>query len=386
MRAYSRDDEERVRLQASVRDWTKAGLLDADRGAALEAALRTDLRRTNDMLRAVLAFFTAVIVAAVAGFVAAFFRFRSDSAMAIWLGIMAAASIAAADRLIAAARLYRFGVEEALAVMAVVLSTLSVVLLTSEQKLAAMLAFAAVASLALFVRYGFVYAAIAAMVCAALVPFQPHWPDWIQRVTAATVLVVAFAVARRHHRAYGDDYPGDDSAVLEAVAWLGLYLAINVQITAQITRSAAFLPSERSFYWATWAAIWILPAAGLWLGLRDKHHALIRVNILLAIATLATNKPYLGWPRYSFDPMLLGALLVGVALLIRRWLDSGPQRQRFGFTSASVLDTDRDVVTVLGNVSAVPNPQLPAHAAAAPENPDRFGGGRSGGGGASGSF
>lgn len=385
MRAYSRDDEERVRLQALVRAWTRAGLVDADRGAALEATVRTNLRRTNDMLRAVLAFFTAVIVAAVAGFVAAFFRFGSDSAMAIWLAVIAVAAIASADRLIVAARLYRFGVEEALAAMAVLFASVSVVLLGGEHKMAATFAFAAVACLAIFARYGFVYAAVAAMVCAALVPFQPAWLPSTQRIAAAAVFAAAFTVARRHHRAHGDDYPGDASAVLEAVAWLGGYLVLNIQLTMPLTADRTFVPEARWFYWASYAVVWTMPVVGLWLGIRDKHRALIAVNLVLAVLTLATNKSYLGWRRYSWDPMLLGALLMGAALVIRRWLDSGPRKQRFGFTAESVLDADRDLVTVLGNVSAALHPQA-AHRAPPSDHSDRFGGGRSGGGGASGSF
>ena len=92
MRAYSRDDEERVRLQAQVREWASADLIDAALGNALDAELRTDLRRTNSMLRGVLAFFTAIIIAAVAGFVVAFFQIRADRSIAWWLIIAATRS------------------------------------------------------------------------------------------------------------------------------------------------------------------------------------------------------------------------------------------------------------------------------------------------------
>jgi hypothetical protein len=66
MKAYSRSDEENVRHQAMVRDWVSSGLLDATQGPALQADLQVSLRRTNSALRAVLAFFTMVIVYAAA--------------------------------------------------------------------------------------------------------------------------------------------------------------------------------------------------------------------------------------------------------------------------------------------------------------------------------
>lgn len=55
MRRYSADQEERVRLQAAVREWTRSGLLDPAQGETLGAELRLSLRRTNPFLRAVLA-------------------------------------------------------------------------------------------------------------------------------------------------------------------------------------------------------------------------------------------------------------------------------------------------------------------------------------------
>lgn len=383
MRAYSRDDEERVRLQAQVRDWTRAGLIDAARGNVLEAELRTDLRRTNSMLRGVLALFTAIIVAAVAGFVVAFFQIRSDLSIAVWLMIAATVSIVATERVIAAARLYRFGVEEALAMMAVALGSLSVMLAAEGSTTAlAVLAFAAIACIAVFARYGLVYAGAASLACAALMPFQLHMAEWIERTIAAAVLLVAFVVARGHHQRHGDDYPGDESAVLQAAAWLGAYLVINVQIT-QLLVGLAQSPGERWFYWTTYLLTWAMPVVGLWLGLREKDRQLIRANLVLAIVTIATNKAYLGWPRHSWDPMILGALLFGTALVMRRWLASGPGAQRSGFTASRILEGDRDVVTALGHASALWQP----HAAAPPDRSEPgFGGGRSGGGGAQGSF
>ena len=61
MRRYNGDDERRIRMQARVRDWMRAGLLRPEQGAALTAQLRADVKRTNDLLRAALALFTVLI-------------------------------------------------------------------------------------------------------------------------------------------------------------------------------------------------------------------------------------------------------------------------------------------------------------------------------------
>ncbi len=69
MRIYSATEEQRVRLREQVRDWTRAGLIDAAQSAQFDAELRVDLRRTGTMLRLGLALFTAIVVAAAAGLV-----------------------------------------------------------------------------------------------------------------------------------------------------------------------------------------------------------------------------------------------------------------------------------------------------------------------------
>jgi hypothetical protein len=66
-------------------------------------------------------------------------------------------------------------------------------------------------------------------------------------------------------------------------------------------------------------------------GLLRKDRFVIAVGAITAILTLVTNKPYLGWQRHTWDPMLLGALLIGVALFIRRWLAKGPGGIRHDF-------------------------------------------------------
>lgn len=390
MRIYPRDDEQRIRIQTQVRAWARAGLLDAQQGSQLDTALRTDLRRTNIVLRLVLAFFTAVIVAASVGFVLVVLSIRRERAIAVLCGLAAAISYVTAEWLVRSFRLYRFGVEEALTAAAVVLAAIATVTFwipPNETQFNTVIASgclaAAIGSFAVYQRFGYVYAGIAAMALLAYVPFLSKWPLLMQRTAAAAILLVIFAVARAHHRRHGDDYPGDETATLQAAAWTGVYLVSNLQITILTTTSATFVPPETWFYWGTYGVIWLMPIVGLLIAIREKDRSFLAANLALMLATFVTNKPYLGWPRYSWDPMILGVTLAGSALGLRRWLASGPRQQRSGFTPVRLLEEDRDAVTRLGTVSAAIHPQITP----APEVPDgRFGGGRSGGGGASGSF
>jgi hypothetical protein len=121
-------------------------------------------------------------------------------------------------------------------------------------------------------------------------------------------------------------------------------------------------------------------------GLRLKDRWVIGVGLIVAVLTLVTNKLYLGWPKHTWDPMLLGALLIGVALFVRRWLADGPGEVRRGFTARRLSGKDKTWMTVgttaLGLVS--PNLVTPDPQPASPQV--QFGGGDSGGAGATSDF
>jgi hypothetical protein len=99
-------------------------------------------------------------------------------------------------------------------------------------------------------------------------------------------------------------------------------------------------------------------------GIRQKDRFVIAVGATVAILTFVSNKPYLGWQRHTWDQMLLGILLTGVALSIRCWLARGPGGIRHGFTAARLSGKDKRWISagfaVLGLVSPqsiTPSPQ-----------------------------
>ena len=120
------------------------------------------------------------------------------------------------------------------------------------------------------------------------------------------------------------------------------------------------------------------------MGIWKKDRLLMDVGAATALATLVTNKAYLGLEHQTWDPMLLGLLLMATAILIRRWLAGGPNGERYGFTSARILSKDARLMTVVSTASAAFQPQPSSPEPAAPR--PHFDGGRSGGGGATGEF
>jgi len=380
-RRYPLVDEERLRAIANVRDWARAGLLRSDQAERLEADLHTALRRTNPFLRAVLAVFTALVAAAAIALVFVPFHITRAAPTAATFAVGAFVCIATAEYLIGAFRLYRHGVEEELVAAAVVLASMSIDQVaqaaTVPRPWTFMLVGAALAAAGAYWRYGFVYAAVAAMACAAAIPLPLDLPPLLDRALAAAVCAATVAVARIA-RSPADEVRHDDYTVLQAAGFAGMYVFLNLRLFDVIGPAGASRITW--FYWTTYVITWVIPAAGLLLAIREKDRPLLTVSLVLAIATLVTNKPYLGLSRESWDPILFGVLLVVVATAVRRWLARGPGAQRGGFTAEKILERDRDWLGTLATAS-VAWPQDVAAARPAEPPPSQFEGGRSGGGG-----
>jgi hypothetical protein len=393
MRRYSDDDERRIRLSGRVRSWTRAGLLEADQGQRLESDLHVDLRRTGAVLRGSLALFTALVVGATVGLVFVLLDIDNEVGGAVMTALAGGACFKGADILASAYRLYRYGVEESLAAAAVLLAAISAALFVStvwggagdDATLVAALSTGAAGSWAMYRRFGFRYAMLACMVCAALVPFQLGLPKPLERALAAAVFAWSFVAARRVRIRHGDEFPGDDASVFQAAAVAGGYLVANLYLTAGLTESHTPSGMAPWFIWLTWLSIWVVAIAGLRLGIVEKDQPLIDTGLALVLATLVSNKPYFGWARQPWDPMLLGVVLMAVGVIVRRWLVSGPGGERAGFTASRMLDRDAVALRALGTVSVGIHPAEDERYPA-PGDESAFGGGRSGGAGAGGTF
>ncbi len=378
MSLYSQDDERAIRMQRLVEDWTKSGLLVDEQRARILPELKVELRRTNRFLRATMFFFGYLIISSMAGLIAVFL---DGERMVTWLALVAAAaSFAAARMLVLRFRLYRFGIEESAAIAAASFFTLFAATIPSSGfSTMSGFAAAALAAFVLFRQFGFVYAGVAATLLAPMIVFDLEQSDTFRRLVSAIVLLTIFFLSRERRQDHDPDFPGDAYAVFEAVAWAALYVITNLKVSPWLA-----IPDDvPQFYWATYVLIWILPAAGLWFAIRDRHRMMLDVNIVLAIVTLMSNKPYLGAEAKPWDPILFGLMLIVAAIALRRWLASGPNGSRSGWVPHRLLASEKARLALAGSATVF----APGAPAAHPhEGPAIGGGGRSGGAGASGTY
>jgi hypothetical protein len=386
MRRYTRLEEENIRAQAAIREWEHSGLIHPEQLPRLQADLQTNLRSTNIFLRGVLFLFTAVVVSASILLVLKVLNIEETISTAVVMIVAAGLCFGLAEILVGQGRLYRFGIEEACAVSGVVLLSLgsaqviyiNYVGRTGTDLNLAGLAVGAIGACGIYCRFGFMYAVFGSMICAALVPFQIEMAAEIQRAAASIILAMVFGIARSKRVRYGDEFPGDEYSIIQAGAWAGIYLSVNVHLGWGTNFNHGV------FYWWTYVMTWALPTIGLCLGIPRKDRALMDVSLGMALVTLATNKSYLGWQRQPLDPILFGLFLMATAVALRRWLSNGAQQQRYGFTPVRVFSRDDRALTLVSTGSAALQPHG-FSTAAGPSQPD-FQGGRSGGGGASGEF
>ena len=380
MSIYSRLEEESIRDQALVTNWVRSRFLNPEQENALQAGLTVTVRRTNRVLRAVLAFFTVLIIAASAGLAMIVLDLRQP-AQTIVLAVFAGVCFAIAWLLGTQGRLYRCGVEEAFSSMAVLLLAFSIASSRWEYHTAVALGASAVAAFAIYLVFGFRYAMVAAILFAGWVPFALKEDAAVERVLSLLILAIVFFLARRMHQRHRGEISGDDWTVGQVTAFAALYFVLNLVISSRVLGMNSI--TSGSFYWCTYVLTWVVPVGGVWLGIRSRDRFMFDAGALATLITITTNKPYLGWMRQTWDPILFGALLIGTAIGLRRWLvRSGKQR---GFTPERILESEYRALEAASAISvALPN-AMPTPPATQPAGMEP-GGGQSGGGGASGSF
>ncbi|MCX5789151.1 MAG: hypothetical protein NTX64_11690, partial [Elusimicrobia bacterium] len=334
MRKFAEAEERRLFELETVRTWRRSGLVSGEEAAALEEELGAAPRIAGWAVRAVLFALTLLAQGALWLFL---FRERTWADAGLPLLLLAAVYTALAELLIPRLKVYRFGAEEALIFGAAFDLAFGCGLLIHARRplLEAGFVFgvpAFVACLCVFARYGYQWAALAAIPCAASIIFTAHISPNAARLASASLCLLVLALTGGGAVA---DFRRSAWQTFQAALFLAAYLLLNLRLEALID---PLLPAAKTaFYWCTFAATWALPLGALAVGVKRRHRALLDAGVVTLLISVATLKPYLQAARHAWDPALLGALLLAAAALIGRRLRELPEERRRGFTAKRLL-------------------------------------------------
>ncbi len=402
MTIYSAENLETLRTLKLLKYWRGDRLLTEQQGQQLQEETVSDLRTTNLFLRVVLFLFTVGILVLIQGLfitlLALSVSHGTDNGLVVLLLLSSAVCYAVAECAVREGRLFHFGIEEASVVCSIGFLFWGLQLHHAHFKAGSdlgelfLVAVCAGVSLWTWYRFGYWYTFVAAMLFVAFAALCLTKSAAAEHALVAifyAVGLVGVTAAGTRHRS---DHLHSVYSVAEALLWAGIYFSINLVPYGLIPRwfdgsGPTGPPVSPAFYWFTWILIWCLPPVLLVRGIRRKDRVLLVLGAVLVVVTFICNKPYLGWQRHPWDPMMLGIVLMGVAWSLQRWLALGTGGIRNGFTSARVAGTQSAWMDAGTATFSLISPHAMSHRpqSGGIETPHGEGG-DSGGGGAGGTF
>jgi len=381
-------------LLAAARGWLAAGLIDERAFGAISADYSSPGRQLGPIWR-VLVFICVVVGASTAttvGFIS--FGVRSAGGVGVALLVFGVALAVLTDIVIDRSAFVPTGAEAATSLLATGYLCAAAFVLLDDLHLhgheALRLTYpwcAVVFALAAW-RWGFRFYAGAAAIFVLLLTAQVPGARllWI----AVAALIAAWASVARATRELTPSHRGGVELV-RIVALAAIYVAINyysvdtgfLEEIGRIIGAQRHHAGEVSLLLAALGSA-LFPLAVLAWGLRSRDRALITLGIVTAALSLTTIRFY-----FHIAPLWLvlaasGAALAVASVLLERWLRSGLDAERFGFTASALYDEGRRerLLPVAAALAMAPAARV------MPEEPPGVtgSGGGFGGGGADGSF
>jgi hypothetical protein len=238
-------------------------------------------------------------------------------------------------------------------------------------------------------RWG--YAVYAGAAAAALLGAVAHLPlgrgFWIVLPLLAAPLLLRLADSERLPPAHRDSL----TAVL-LVGLVGLYLAVHlgsfdaglIEEIGDLVRRSGPASTSEVLRWLSVAGTALMPVILLAIAVRTRRYPFLLVGMGTAVASLITLRYYVHLAPLWAVLAISGIALVTGVLALRRYLDSGPDKERAGFTAEPLFE---DLARQRLLEAAATVVSLSPEARTIREEP-RFtgGGGEFGGGGASTEF
>lgn len=394
---YSPQQEENIFIRNEARTWQRSGLITNDQLTAIFGYTDPDVRQTNVFFRVIFFIFTYLCASALLGLFIWITGIKDNLAFSITSIVAGVIFYFLAEYAATKHRFYRHGIEEALALSSMVLVCMgaffgamklfSINQLPGNLLILLCLLFAVTACW-IYLRFGFLYAALISIVATCIIPFQLHLWATGERVLLLIILCMILFLNVIFDKPEDEDFKKERNSILQACLLAAIYLTVNLEIIGALGllaggKSSIHL-SPKSFptyiYWSSYILTCIIPVAGIFWGIKSRKRIILNVGLVMACVTMATNKSYLGMTRYAWDPAILGTALVILSIIINRWLNSGTNKARNGFTAENILKPESHGIG-LADVAAALTPM--ATNIEVQQQEKYFDGGASGGGGAS---
>jgi hypothetical protein len=372
-------------VRNGARDWKKAGAIDSATLAAVEAEFPVS---RVELARAWMVLIFVLVSVAVLGVQVGVFGFNPRGSGTFFVF---AAILAAATEILRGSRLSGTGSDAATSFWAAVMLIIACGILLEAGKsrglLTATIALAAGVWAGACVRWGFslygAFAAVAAFLVLARFPFERA--VWVFGGAALCVITARLSAQRRlaspRRRAF---------AAVFAVSALALYGAINlysldhrmVELLGMGTPrwGPGALPAVVRL--ASVVATAIVPIAFIVWGLRVRRRLVLDTGATLAGLSVLTFEYYVRFGSVAITAF--GLALIGLALWLNRRLRLAPGGELRGFSASPLLSADSGALSPAAALAAAATVPVATH----PSDDADFsaGGGKYGGGGASGEF
>ncbi|MFL6195170.1 MAG: hypothetical protein ACJ75H_13430 [Thermoanaerobaculia bacterium] len=385
--------DRKAAVRAAARGWRKAGVIDDAALAGIEQAYPDDRQRAGPVFRVLLFIFTLVAINGAFGFFALMIGVSDNAEHTLaFLGLIFGLALAfATDFQMFGLKRRQGGTEAATSFSAVsglfaftAWFFLEMMDLKEREALTVTL-FVAVPLLAVAAwRWGYpLYAACAAASLLAGLAAMPYGRMlWIVAVLVAAPILVRLSESWSLPPAHRDSFR---AALLVALG--GFYLAVQIwsfeaglieEIGGRMERGMA-VDNDVLFVLAGLATV-LVPIGYLAYGIRMRRYSFLLMGLAVAVASAVTMRHYIHLGPLWVVLTVGGALVAGAALLVRRYLDSGPDHERGGFTAEPLFeDLQRRRVLEAGAAVVTFSPDArPTH-----EEPKFAGGGGEFGGGGS---
>jgi len=396
---YPSQQEENIYIRKQARTWQRSGLITNEQLAGIDHLTDVNMRQTNIFFRVIFFIFSCVCVAAILGLFLWVTKIRSEMVLSFILIIAGGTTYILAEYAVKKYHFYRHGIEEALAILSMFLFCMGIVMGTEEllggrsgdfdafQSL-----LFALSALWIYLRFGFLYAAFISIAATCILPFQGSMTLTGERLCLLMILCLLLCIMVISDKTDDEDFKKEKNTILQAFLFAAIYITVNLQMSSlpssMIPAAGIFHTYPESFpptiYWTSYILTFIIPAGGIYWGIRSRKRLILIAGLVMACVTLTTNKSYLGWTRYAWDPAILGTMLVMISIALSKWLNSGGNLSRYGFTAEDILKPESHGIS-LAEVAAAFAPaatslefQQPAE-----DTAKSFEGGTSGGGGAS---